>query len=186
VYGTCESGSYAEYASAPEGQLARKPANLSFQQAAAVPVSGMTALQAVRDSARVQPGQRVMVIGAAGGVGSYAVQIAKALGASVTGVCSTARADLVRSIGADDVIDYTRDEVDRDGPRYDAIVDTAGNRPLSLLRRAMTPDGTLALVGSGGPPLHPGPSRRQGRRHPVGRRGGAARARPLESPKCVA
>jgi NADPH:quinone reductase-like Zn-dependent oxidoreductase len=149
VYGTCESGSFAEYAAAPQRQLAPKPANLSFQQAAVVPVSGMTALRAVRDSARVQDGQRVMVIGAGGGVGSFAVQIAKAYGATVTGVCSPVKVDLVRSLGADDVIDYTRDEVDRDGARYDAVVDTAGSRPLSLLRRAMTPRGTLALVGSG-------------------------------------
>ncbi|MBX6355248.1 MAG: NAD(P)-dependent alcohol dehydrogenase [Micromonosporaceae bacterium] len=149
VYGTSESGSYAEYATAPERQVAVKPGNLSFEQAAAVPVSGTTALQAVRDGAGVQAGQRVLVVGAAGGVGSYAVQIAKAFGASVTGVCSTDKVDLVRSLGADDVIDYTRDEVDRDGPRYDAVIDIAGNRPLSLLRRALTPKGTLVLVGNG-------------------------------------
>jgi NADPH:quinone reductase-like Zn-dependent oxidoreductase len=147
VYGTCESGSFAEYAVAREQRLASKPANVSFEQAAVAPISGVTALQALRDSGRVQPGQQVMVIGAAGGVGSFAVQIAKALGASVTGVCSTSKADLVRSLGADDVIDYTRDEIDRDGARYDAIIDTAGNRPLSLLRRAMRPRGTLVLVG---------------------------------------
>jgi NADPH:quinone reductase-like Zn-dependent oxidoreductase len=147
VYGTCRSGSYAEYAAAPQRQLAAKPANLSFEQAAVVPVSGTTALQAVR-AAHVRPGQRVMIIGA-GGVGSFAIQIAKASGASVTAVCSPAKVDLVRSIGAEDVIDYTREEIDRDGPRYDAIVDTAGNRPLSLLRRALAPHGILALVGSG-------------------------------------
>ena len=149
VYGTCRSGSYAEYAVASWRRLAPKPAGLSFEQAAVVPVSGGTALQAVRDSARVRPGQRVMVIGAAGGVGSFAVQIARAFGATVTGVCGPATADLVRSLGADDVIDYTREEVDRDGARYDAIIDMAGNRPLSLLRRAMTPRGTLVLVGGG-------------------------------------
>jgi NADPH:quinone reductase-like Zn-dependent oxidoreductase len=109
VYGTCESGSYADYAAARQDRLAVKPANLSLEQAAVVPVSGMTALQAVRDGGRVTAGQRVMVIGAAGGVGSYAVQIAKALGATVTGVCSAAKADLVRSLGAGDVIDYTRE-----------------------------------------------------------------------------
>jgi NADPH:quinone reductase-like Zn-dependent oxidoreductase len=147
VYGTCESGSFAEYAVAPERQLAAKPASISFERAAATPISGVTALQAVRDYGRVQPGQQVMVIGAAGGVGSFAVQIAKALGARVTGVCSTAKADLVRSLGTEDVIDYTQDEIDRDGPRYDIIIDTAGNRPLRLLRRAMTPRGTLVLVG---------------------------------------
>ncbi len=147
VYGTCESGSFAEYAAARQGRLAAKPASLSFEQAAVVPISGVTALQGVRDCGRVQPGHQVMVIGAAGGVGSFAVQIAKALRARVTGVCSASKADLVRSLGADDVIDYARDEIDRDGPRYDVIIDTAGNRPLPLLRRAMTPHGTLVLVG---------------------------------------
>ena len=128
VYGTCESGSFAEYAAAPEQRLVRKPASLSFEQAAAVPISGVTALQAVRDSGRVQPEQQVMVIGAAGGVGSFAVQIAKASGARVTGVCSSSKADLVRSLGADDVIDYTHDEIDCNGARYDVVIDTAGNR----------------------------------------------------------
>jgi NADPH:quinone reductase-like Zn-dependent oxidoreductase len=147
VYGTCESGSFAEYAAAPEERLAAKPASLSFEQAAVVPISGVTALQAVRDSGRVQPGQQVMVIGAAGGVGSFAVQIAKASGARVTGVCSSPKTGLVLSLGADDVIDYTHDEIDCNGARYDVVIDTAGNRPLSLLRRAMTPRGTLVLVG---------------------------------------
>jgi len=147
VYGTCEGGSFAEYAAAPAGRLASKPANVSFAQAAVAPTSGVTALQGVRDCGRVQPGQQVMVIGAAGGVGSFAVQIAKALGARVTGVCSTSKADLVRSLGADDVIDYTHDEIDCNGGRYDVVIDTAGNRPLSMLRRAMTPHGTLVLVG---------------------------------------
>jgi NADPH:quinone reductase-like Zn-dependent oxidoreductase len=147
VYGTCESGSFAEFAAAPEGQLALKPTNLSFEQAATVPISGVTALQGVRDCGGVLAGQRVMVIGAAGGVGSFAVQIAKAMGATVTAVCSTSKADLARAIGADDVIDYTQQEIDRDGATYDVIVDTAGNRPLSVLRRAMTPTGTLVIVG---------------------------------------
>lgn len=147
VYGTCESGSFAEYAAAREKRLAAKPANLSFEQAAAVPISGVTALQGVRDSGRVRPGQQVMVIGAAGGVGSFAVQIAKAFGATVTAVCGTAKAELVRSLGAEDVIDYTRDEIDVNGARYDVIIDTAGNRPRSLLRRAMTRNGTLVMVG---------------------------------------
>ena len=147
VYGTCESGSFAEYAAAREERLASKPASVSFEQAAVVPISGVTALQAVRDCGRVQPGQQVVVIGAAGGVGSFAVQIAKASGARVTGVCSTSKADLVRSLGAGDVIDYTRDKVDCNGARYDVVIDTAGNRPLSLLRRAMRPHGTLVLVG---------------------------------------
>jgi NADPH:quinone reductase-like Zn-dependent oxidoreductase len=148
VYGTCDGGSYAEFATASPGRLARKPANLSFAQAAAVPVSGMTALQGVRDLGGVRAGHRVMVIGASGGVGSFAVQIAKAYGATVTGVCGPAKTDFVRSIGADDVIDYTRDEVDSRG-RYDVIVDTGGDRPLSLLRRALTPRGTLVLIGGG-------------------------------------
>jgi NADPH:quinone reductase-like Zn-dependent oxidoreductase len=147
VYGTCESGSFAEYAAAREERLASKPTSVSFEQAAVVPISGVTALQAVRDCGRVQPRQQVMVIGAARGVGSFAVQIAKASGARVTGVCSTSKADLVRSLGAGDVIDYTPDEVDCNGARYDVVIDTAGNRPLSLLRRAMRPHGTLVLVG---------------------------------------
>ncbi|QGN48984.1 NAD(P)-dependent alcohol dehydrogenase [Micromonospora sp. WMMD558] len=147
VYGTSLRGSYAEFTSTPERRLARKPANLSFAQAAAVPVSGMTALRAVRDSGEVRPGHRVLVIGASGGVGSHAVQIAKAYGATVTGVCAPARADVVRALGADDVLDYTREEIDRDGPVYDVVIDTGGDRPFSLLRRALTPRGTLALVG---------------------------------------
>jgi NADPH:quinone reductase-like Zn-dependent oxidoreductase len=147
VYGTCESGSFAEYAAAREERLAAKPGSISFEQAAVVPISGVTALQGVRDCGRLQPGQQVMVIGAAGGVGSFAVQIAKASGARVTGVCSTSKAGLVRSLGADDVIDYTHDQIDRNRARYDVVIDTAGNRPLSLLRRAMTPHGTLVLVG---------------------------------------
>ncbi|MEU6023742.1 NAD(P)-dependent alcohol dehydrogenase [Micromonospora sp. NPDC047134] len=147
VFGTCLRGSYAEFVGTSQRRLAHKPANLSFAQAAAVPVSGMTALRAVRDSGTVRPGQRVMVIGASGGVGSQAVQIAKAYGATVTGVCAPARADFVRSLGADEVLDYTREEVDRDGPVYDVVIDTGGDCLLSLMRRALTPGGTLALVG---------------------------------------
>jgi len=149
VYGTSLGGTFAEYTVTSWQRLAPKPAALSFEQAAAVPISGVTALESVRDGGRVQAGQQVMVIGAAGGIGSFAVQIARASGATVTGVCSTGKADLVRSLGAQDVIDYTREEVDRDGPRYDVIIDTAGCRPLSLLRRALTPRGTLVLVGGG-------------------------------------
>ncbi|NUW41783.1 NAD(P)-dependent alcohol dehydrogenase [Nonomuraea rhodomycinica] len=149
VHGTCDHGSFAEYAAAPERLLARKPAGLSFEEAAAVPVSGTTALQAVRDAGQVRPGHRVMVIGAGGGIGTFAVQIAKALGASVVAVCGPGKADLVRSLGAEEVIDYTREEVDRDGPRHDVIIDAAGCRPMSLLRRALTPRGTLVLAGGG-------------------------------------
>jgi NADPH:quinone reductase-like Zn-dependent oxidoreductase len=149
VFGWCE-GSFAEYASVPEGQLVLKPANLSFEQAAAVPISGFAALQALRDTGGVQPGQQVVVIGASGGVGSFAVQLAKAFGAEVTGVCSTQSADLVRSIGADHVIDYTQQDFTRTGRRYDLILEMAGNRALADLRRALTPKGTLVLVGGSG------------------------------------
>ncbi|WP_406037394.1 NAD(P)-dependent alcohol dehydrogenase [Micromonospora sp. NBC_00898] len=144
VYGT-GAGSFAEYVPAPADRLAPKPANLTYAEAAAVPVSGQTALTAVRDAARVRPGQRVLVIGAGGGVGSYAVQLARAAGAHVTGVCGPTKLDLVRSLGAAEVVDYTREDLpDR---RYDVVIDTAGNRPLSRLRRALTPKGTLVLVG---------------------------------------
>jgi NADPH:quinone reductase-like Zn-dependent oxidoreductase len=149
VFGWCD-GSFAEYASVPEGQLVRKPTNLSFEQAAAVPISGFAALQALRDTGGVQPGQRVVVIGASGGVGSFAVQLAKAFGAEVTGVCSTKSLDLVRSIGADQVIDYTQEDFTRTGRRYDLILEMAGNRSLADLRRALTPKGTLVLVGGSG------------------------------------
>jgi NADPH:quinone reductase-like Zn-dependent oxidoreductase len=147
VMGIAE-GTFAEFAAARQDRLARKPANLTFEQAAAVPISAITALQAVRDQGRVRPGQRVLVIGASGGVGSFAVQLAKAFGAEVTGVCSGGKLDLVRSLGADHVIDYTRDDIG-DG-RYDVVLDVGGNRPLSRLRRALTPNGTLVLVGGEG------------------------------------
>ena len=146
VFGTGE-GSFAEYAVAPEDQLARKPDSLSFEQAAVVPVSGLTALQALTDVGHLQPGQQVLIIGASGGVGSYAVQLAKALGAEVTGVSSTAKLDLVRSLGADHVIDYTRDDFADGAHRYDLILDIAGNPALSRLRRALTPTGTAVIVG---------------------------------------
>src|SRR3954464_4471374 len=126
--------------------LGAKPTNLSFEQAAAVPISGVTALQAIR-KANVQAGQTVLVIGASGGVGTFAVQIAKAFGAVVTGVCSTAKADLVRSLGADHVIDYTREDFAGGGRRYDLILDCAGNSKLSRLRRALAPEGTVVFVG---------------------------------------
>jgi NADPH:quinone reductase-like Zn-dependent oxidoreductase len=148
VFGWSDGGSYAEYTCAPEDHFAPKPANLTFEQAAAVPISAFAALQGLRDEGEVQAGQKVLVIGAAGGVGSFAVQLAKAFGAHVTGVASTTQVELVRSIGADDVIDYTRDDV-TDGTRHwDLILDTAGHRSLSQLRRALTPRGTLVIVGS--------------------------------------
>jgi NADPH:quinone reductase-like Zn-dependent oxidoreductase len=147
VFGIAD-GSFAQYASARPGRLAPKPANLTFAQAAAVPVSALTALQAVRDRGSVQAGQKVLVIGASGGVGTFAVQIAKAAGAEVTGVGSTAKLDLVRSLGADHVIDYTRDDITAGGRRYDVILDAGGHRPLSQLRQALTPRGTLVIVGS--------------------------------------
>jgi NADPH:quinone reductase-like Zn-dependent oxidoreductase len=147
VFGSCRTGSFAEYAVAREGRLTAKPAKLTFEQAAALPVSALTALQAVRDQAKVRAGQRVMITGAGGGIGTFAVQLAKARGASVTGVCGPAKADLVRSLGADSVIDYTRKEIDSDGRRYDAIIDISGSRPLSLLRRALAPGGVLVLTG---------------------------------------
>lgn len=149
VFGICD-GAFAEYAAARQDKIAPKPANLTFEQAATVPTSGSTALQALRDAGKVQPGQTVLIIGAAGGVGSFAVQIAKAFGARVTGVCSTTKVELVRSIGADDVIDYTRDDFAETGQRYDLILDIAGNRSLSHLRRGLAPKGTLVIVGGEG------------------------------------
>ena len=146
VFGMSTS-TFAEYAAARTVKLAPKPANLSFDQAAAVPVSGGTALQAVRDHGRVQAGDKVLVIGASGGVGSFAVQIAKAFGAEVTGVGSTAKLDMVRALGADSVIDYTREDFAAGGPRYDVILDIGGNARLSRLRRALTPRGRLIIVG---------------------------------------
>ena len=146
VYGTCD-GSFAQYACAHPAKLAIKPATLSFEQAAAVPVSALTALQAVRDQGQVEAGEKVLVVGASGGVGTFAVQIAKAFGAEVTGVCSAPKADLVRALGADHVLDYTQEDFTRGEQRYDVIVDTGGNRPLSDLRRALTPRGRLVLVG---------------------------------------
>jgi NADPH:quinone reductase-like Zn-dependent oxidoreductase len=140
-------GSFAEYAAAREDKLASKPVNLAFEQAAVVPVSALTALQGVRDVGRVEQGQKVLITGASGGVGSYAVQLAKAFGAEVTGVCSTAKLDLVRSLGADHVIDYTRDDWADGAHHYDLILDIAGNPALSRLRRALTPSGTAVIVG---------------------------------------
>ena len=149
VFGLCK-GAFAEYACASESKIGPKPANLSFEQAAAVPTSALTALQGLRDHGKLQAGQRVLIVGASGGVGTYAVQLAKAFGAHVTGVCSTGKVDLVRSIGADHVIDYTRDDIVRPDRHYDVILDIGGNRSLSHLRRALDPRGTLVIVGGEG------------------------------------
>jgi NADPH:quinone reductase-like Zn-dependent oxidoreductase len=149
VFGTCR-GSFAEYAATSAERLARKPADITFEQAGAIAISGSAALQAVRDHGRVRAGQRVLITGAGGGVGSFAVQLAKASGAVVTGVCSGAKADLVRSMGADHVIDYTKEDFTCGPERYDVILDIAGRRPLSHLRRVLAPDGTLVIVGGGG------------------------------------
>jgi NADPH:quinone reductase-like Zn-dependent oxidoreductase len=149
VFGTCR-GSFAEFASARPETLAAKPANLTFEQAAGVPVSGCTALHGLRDEGELQAGQTALIIGASGGVGTFAVQLAKVFGAHVTGVCSTTKVDLVRSLGADHVIDYTREDFTDGRQRYELILDTAGRRPLSHLRRALTPKGTLVIVGGEG------------------------------------
>ena len=148
VFGWC-TGAFAEYARAPEDQLVKKPANLTFEQAAAVGVSASTALQLLRDDANVQPGQKVLINGASGGVGTFAVQIAKAFGAEVTGVCSTKNLELVRSIGADHVIDYTQEDFRDGADRYDVILDNVGDRSMPDTRRALTQNGTLLSNGGG-------------------------------------
>jgi NADPH:quinone reductase-like Zn-dependent oxidoreductase len=142
-------GAFAEYVCAPDGAVGPKPANLTFEQAAAVPLAGVTALMGLRDLARVQPGQQVLINGASGGVGTFAVQIAKSYGAEVTGVCRTRNVDLVRSLGADRVIDYTQQDFSRNGQRYDVVFDLVANRSLTDLRRALTPTGMLILSGGG-------------------------------------
>ena len=146
VFGLCD-GSFAEFACAKESKLELRPANVTLLKAAAVPVSAVTALQTLRDEARVEPGQSVLVIGASGGVGTYAVQIAKAFGAEVTGVSSATKMDMVRSIGADHIIDYALEDVVDGRRKYDVILDIAGNRSLSQLRRGLTPKGTLVIIG---------------------------------------
>lgn len=146
VFGACK-GAFAEYVCVAECALVLKPASVTFEQAAAVPVAGLTALQGLRDKGRVQPGQRVLINGASGGVGTFAVQIARVFGAEVTGVCSTRNADMVRAIGANQVIDYTHEDFTRSGRRYDLILDCVGNHSLSATRRALTREGTLVLVG---------------------------------------
>ncbi|MFF0448791.1 NAD(P)-dependent alcohol dehydrogenase [Streptomyces sp. NPDC004609] len=147
VFGTCE-GSYAEYARAHQDRLAPKPANLTFEEAAAVPTSAFAALQGLRAGGPPRPGRKVLVIGAGGGVGTFAVQLAKESGARVTGVCSTGKADLVRAVGADEVIDHTREDCTAGPVRYDLILDIAGGRPLGRLRKVLTPRGSLVVIGS--------------------------------------
>jgi len=146
VFG-CVTGAFAEYVSTRENNLALKPANLSFEQAAAVPVVAFTALQGLRDTGHIQSGQKVLVNGASGGVGTLAVQLAKSFGAEVTGVCSTRNVDLVRSVGADHVIDYTQEDFTRNGQLYDLIYDAVGNRSVSAYKRALKPQGTCVIAG---------------------------------------
>jgi NADPH:quinone reductase-like Zn-dependent oxidoreductase len=149
VYGTC-AGAFAEYTVAEENRVAPKPATLTFEEAAVLPYPGAVSLQATRDRARVRPGQSVFVVGASGAVGTIAVQTAKSFGASVTGVCASASADLVSQLGADHVIDYTRHDIADGATRYDVILDVGGNTPLSGLRRALAPEGTLVIIGGEG------------------------------------
>jgi len=147
-------GGFAEYVSVPEdAALVPKPANLTFEEAAAVPVAAVTALQGLRDKGQIQPGQKVLINGASGGVGTFAVQIAKSFGAEVTGVCSTRNLDMVRSIGADQVIDYTQEDFTQNGQRYDLIADAVGNRSVSDYRRALGPKGICVIIGYSSPVL---------------------------------
>ncbi len=149
VFGGAD-GAFAEYLTIGESRaLAMKPANVSFEQAASVPIAALTALQALRDTGKLQPGQKVLINGASGGVGTFAVQIAKSLGAEVTGVCSTRNVELVRSLGADYVLDYTKEDYTEIGKQYDLIVDMVSNHSLSENRQALTPEGTLVIVGGG-------------------------------------
>jgi NADPH:quinone reductase-like Zn-dependent oxidoreductase len=147
VFGACR-GAFAEYACTSESALVMKPKNVTFEQAASVPVAALTALQGLRDKGQIQPGQKVLINGAAGGVGTFAVQIAKSFGANVTGVCSTRNVDMVRSIGADHVIDYTREDFTKRGQRYDLIFDCVGNHALSACRHVLNPKGICVLVGA--------------------------------------
>ena len=146
VFGACR-GAFAEYACTSESKLAMKPGNVTFEQAAAVPVAALTALQGLRDKGHIQPGQKVLINGAAGGVGTFAVQLAKWFGADVTGVCSTRNADMVRSLGADRVIDYTQEDFTKSGQNYDLILDNVGNHSLSACRRVLNPKGMFVIAG---------------------------------------
>lgn len=154
IFGTA-NGTLAEYTTSTEVGLALKPSNMTFEQAAAVPIAGITALQGLRDAGQLKPAQKVLINGASGGVGTFAVQIAKSMGAEVTGVCSSRNVDLVRSLGADHVIDYTKEDFTRGAAHYDLIFDTVGNHPLSDYRRVLNPQGTLLIIGGGGPSSGP-------------------------------
>ena len=147
VFGICK-GAFAEYACAPEARVVAKPERLSYDQAAAVPIAGLTALQGLRDKGHLQPGAKVLINGAAGGVGTFAVQIGKSFGANITGVCSTKNVELVRSLGADRVIDYTSEDFTQGNERYDLLLDNVGNRPLSAMKRILSPNGKCVMVGA--------------------------------------
>jgi NADPH:quinone reductase-like Zn-dependent oxidoreductase len=149
VFGVCR-GAFAEYVCTPESKLALKPAKMTFEQAASVPVAALTALQGIRDKARIRPGQKIFINGAAGGVGTFTVQIAKSIGAEITGVCSTRNVDMVRSLGADHVIDYTREDFTKTERRYDVLFDNVGNHSLPSCRRLLNPGGTYVMVGAPG------------------------------------
>jgi NADPH:quinone reductase-like Zn-dependent oxidoreductase len=151
VFGTGGGAAFAEYAVARRIRLVPKPANITFEQAAGVPIAALTALQALRDKGHVQPGQSVLINGASGGVGTFAVQIAKSLGGEVTGVCSTRNLDMVRSLGADHVIDYTKEDFTKSDQRYDVILDNVGTQPLSGFRHVLKPKGICVMIGGGGP-----------------------------------
>jgi NADPH:quinone reductase-like Zn-dependent oxidoreductase len=151
VFGTGHGAAFAEYVCANKTKLVLKPANVTFEQAAGVPIAALTALQGLRDKGKVQPGQKVLINGASGGVGTFAVQIAKSLGADVTGVCSTRNVDLVRSLGADRIIDYAKEDFTQGSERYDVILDNVGTQPISGFRRVLTPKGIYVLIGGGGP-----------------------------------
>ncbi len=148
VFGRGAPNGFAEYVCVGENPIALKPVNITFEQAAAVPVAALTALQSLRDAGQIQPGQKVLINGASGGVGTFTVQIAKSFGAEVTGVCNTRNLDLVRSLGADRVIDYTREDFTRNGQRYDLIIDNVGNHSVLDYKRALTPNGICVLVGA--------------------------------------